>query len=128
MNEEAKIAGSAPTGADTAKIVVAIACVIGGIVAYYVLAGQPTWMRWLSMAGGVVLATIVFFLSQYGRDFWQFVLDSRIELRKVFWPNRNETGMTTLIVFGFVVVMSAFFWVLDLILASVTRFFTGAGA
>jgi preprotein translocase subunit SecE len=71
---------------------------------------------------------IIFFLSQHGRDFWQFVLDSRVELRKVFWPNRNETGMTTLIVFGFVTIMSLFFWVLDLALASITRLFTGAGA
>jgi preprotein translocase subunit SecE len=128
MTEEAKIAGSAPTGADTAKIVVSIALVIGGIVAFYVLAGSAPWQRWAAMAGGVVLATVVFFMSQHGRDFWQFVLDSRVELRKVFWPNRQETGMTTLIVFGFVVVMSLFFWVLDLILASVTRFFTGQGA
>jgi preprotein translocase subunit SecE len=128
MNEEAKVAGSAPTGADTAKIVVAIACVIGGIVGYYMLAGNPPWMRWLTMAGGVVLATVIFFLSQHGRDFWQFVLDSRVELRKVFWPNRQETGMTTLIVFGFVTIMSLFFWVLDLALASITRLFTGAGA
>jgi preprotein translocase subunit SecE len=128
MNEEAKIAGSAPTGADTAKLVVAIALVIGGIVGYYVLAGAPSWQRWGAMAGGVALAAIVFFLSQHGRDFTQFVLDSRVELRKVFWPKQQETLNTTLIVFAFVVVLSAFFWVLDLILASVTRFFTGQGA
>ena len=108
-------------------MIVAIACVIGGIVAYYLLSASPDWMRWLAMVAGVVLAALVFFVSQYGRDVWQFALDSRIELRKVFWPNRNETGMTTLIVFGFVIVMSLFFWVLDLILASVTRLFTGHG-
>ncbi len=127
MNEEVKIAGAAPTGGDTAKLVVSIAFVIGGIVAFYLLAARPDWMRWLAMVAGVALAAIVFFVSQYGRDAWQFALDSRIELRKIFWPNRQETGMTTMIVFGFVIVMSLFFWVLDLILASVTRLFTGHG-
>jgi preprotein translocase subunit SecE len=128
MNEEVKTAGSTPTGVDTAKIVAAVALVIAGIVAYYVLSGNPSWQRWLAMVGGVVLATIVFFTSQQGRDFWQFALDSRVELRKVFWPNRQETGMTTLIVFGFVTIMSLFFWVIDLILASLTRMITGQGA
>ncbi len=128
MNEQVKTTGSAPTGADTAKIVAAIALVVGGIVAYYLLADNPAWQRWLAMAGGVLLAIMVFFTSRQGRDFWQFVLDSRVELRKVFWPNRQETGMTTLIVFGFVTVMSLFFWVLDLILVSLTRMITGQGA
>ena len=40
----------------------------------------------------------------------QFVLDSRVELRKIVWPNRQETGMTTLVVFVFVIVAGVFFW------------------
>ncbi|HPF27793.1 MAG TPA: preprotein translocase subunit SecE [Steroidobacteraceae bacterium] len=127
MNEEAKHTGAVPTGGDSAKLILAIALVVGGIVAFYLLSARPEWMRWLAMVAGLGLAALVFFVSQYGRDLWQFALESRIELRKIFWPNRQETGMTTLIVFGFVIVMSLFFWVLDLILASITRMFTGQG-
>ena len=65
--------------------------------------------------------------SQYGRGFWQFVLDSRVELRKIVWPNRQETGMTTLVVFGFVIVAGLFFWVLDLGLAWATKALSGQG-
>ena len=57
---------------------------------------------------------MLFVWSQYGRNFWQFVLDSRVELRKIVWPTRQETGMTTLVVFVFVVVAGLFFWLLDL--------------
>jgi preprotein translocase subunit SecE len=46
-------------------------------------------------------------------------------LRKVFWPSRQETFTTTLVVLVFVAVASVFFWLLDLMLASVTKFFTG---
>jgi preprotein translocase subunit SecE len=70
---------------------------------------------------------LVFGLSPNGRGFWQFFLESRVELRKVFWPNRQETFTTTLVVLVFVVIASTFFWLLDLLLASVTRFFTGQG-
>jgi preprotein translocase subunit SecE len=43
----------------------------------------------------------------------------------VFWPTRDETFKTTLIVLVFVAIASTFFWVLDLLLAWATRFFTG---
>jgi preprotein translocase subunit SecE len=128
MNEEARVTTAEPATVDTAKLIVAIALAVAGVVAYYVLTDQPTWMRWVVMAGGFLLGLGVFAWSQYGSNFWQFALDSRIELRKVFWPTRQETLNTTMIVFAFVVITALFFWVLDLILASVTRYFTGQGA
>jgi preprotein translocase subunit SecE len=74
-----------------------------------------------------VLALVVLAWSQYGRGFWQFVLDSRVELRKVVWPTKNETGMTTLVVFGFVIIAGLFFWTLDLVLAWATKALSGQG-
>lgn len=116
-----------PTGADTAKVIVAVVLILAGIAGYYVLDGQPAWMRWLSVVGGLVLGAIAFAWSKHGSDLWQFMLDSRVELRKIVWPTRQETGMTTLVVFGFVVVAGLFFWVLDLVLAWATRALTGQG-
>jgi preprotein translocase subunit SecE len=112
---------------DKAKLAASILLVLGGVAAYYVLADQPSWQRWLAVAGGIVLAIAVFIWSQYGRSFWQFALDSRIELRKIVWPSRQETGMTTLVVFGFVVFAGLFFWLLDLVLAWATRALSGQG-
>ena len=93
----------------------------------YVLKSRPeAWASWVALFGGFALGILVFAFSQYGRNFWQFVLESRVELRKVFWPTRQETFTTTVVVLVFVVIASTFFWLLDLLLASVTRFFTGA--
>jgi preprotein translocase subunit SecE len=125
MNEQTTVQDASV--ADKAKITVTILLVIGGIAAYYVLSAQAAWMRWFAVLGGIVLGIAVFASSKPGRDFWQFMLDSRIELRKIVWPSRQETGMTTLVVFGFVIIAGLFFWVLDLVLAWATRILTGQG-
>jgi preprotein translocase subunit SecE len=129
MNDEVKQTTAEPTGADTAQLVAAILLVLGGIVAYYVLKSRPeVWASWVALFGGIALGILVFGVSRRGRDFWQFVLESRVELRKVFWPSRQETLTTTMVVLVFVVIAAVFFWLLDLGLASVTRFFTGQGS
>jgi preprotein translocase subunit SecE len=129
MNDEAKQTNAAPAAAGTAQLIAAIVLAVGGIVAFYVLKSRPeAWASWAALAGGVLLGVLVFAFSPNGRRFWQFVLESRVELRKVFWPSRQETFTTTVVVLGFVLVASIFFWLLDLTLAWVTRFFTGQGS
>jgi preprotein translocase subunit SecE len=115
--------------ADQLKLGVAVALLIGGLVAYYLLGNsESTWLRWLAVGAGIVLAAGVLVPSKYGADFKQFVADSRVELRKVVWPTRKETGMTTLVVFAFTVLAGVFFWVVDLVLAWAMRHITGQGS
>ena len=129
MNDEVKQQTAVPAGADTAKLIAAIILVIGGVVAYYVLKSRPeVWASWVAMFGCMLLGVLLFAFSRYGSSFWQFVLESRVELRKVFWPSRKETLNTTVIVLVFVAIASTFFWVLDLLLAFTTKFFTGTGS
>jgi preprotein translocase subunit SecE len=125
MTEEIKVPDAGAS--DKVKAAAAVLLAIGGIVGYYVLSAQPAWQRWLVVAAGIALALAMLAWSQYGKGFWQFVLDSRIELRKVVWPSRQETGMTTLVVFGFVIVAGLFFWLLDLGLAWATKALSGQG-
>ena len=129
MNDETKHTSTAPAATGTAQLVIAILLAVGGIAAFYFLKTRPeAWASWAGLAGGVVLGILVFAFSPYGRRFWQFVLEARVELRKVFWPTRQETFTTTLVVLGFVAIASVFFWVLDLLLAYATKFFTGQGS
>jgi len=86
------------------------------------------WLRWLPVVGSLALAALVLAFSYYGHEFRQFVELARVELRKIVWPNRQETGMTTLVVFIFVVVAGIFFWLLDLGLAWATKLITGQGS
>ena len=129
MNDEVKQTTAEPSGGDTVQLIAAILLALGGIVAYYLLKSRPeAWASWVAMFGGILLGVLLFAFSGYGRRFWRFALESRVELRKVFWPNRQETMTTTLVVLVFVVIASTFFWLLDLLLASATRFFTGQGS
>ncbi len=74
-----------------------------------------------------MLAVVVFGSSARGKLVWQFVQDSRQELRKVVWPTRQETTTTTMVVFAFMIIVGLFFWGLDLFLSWATRFLTGQG-
>jgi preprotein translocase subunit SecE len=125
MTEQAQPGG--PSALDTVKLSAAIAILVGGIAAFYLLGTLPIAARWaivlLSFAGGVFVAL----QSAQGRTIWQFVQGSRIELRKVVWPTRQETLQTTLVVFVAVLAMGIFFWVLDWILGYLTRALTGQG-
>ena len=126
MNDEAKQASTAQAAGGTVQLIVAILLALGGIVGFYVLESRPeVWMHWVSLAAGFVLGTLVFAFSPNGPRFWRFVLEARVELRKVFWPSRQETFTTTMVVLVFVLVASVFFWALDLLLAYATRYFTG---
>jgi preprotein translocase subunit SecE len=114
--------------ANTVKLVVAILLVLAGVAGFYVLSSQAAWLRWLAVVGGIVLGGLVIAFSQYGTDLKQFIALSRIELRKIVWPNRQETGMTTLVVLGFVVIAGLFFWGIDLVLAWATQALTRQGS
>jgi preprotein translocase subunit SecE len=114
-------------GSSNAPLWIASLLLLAGVAGYYVLTSQPQWVRWLSVVAGFAAGATVFSLSAVGRDFRQFVLDARNELRKVFWPTRQETWQTTLVVFIFAVVAGIFFWVLDLFLAWATKLLSGQG-
>ena len=124
MTDETKIPDTA-SSADIAKLVVAILFLVAGIAGYYLL--DNLWLRWGSVVAGLVLGAVVVGFSGYGRRLWAFSEAARVELRKVVWPTRDETMKTTVAVVIFVTVAGVFFWVLDLVLAWATRFWTTPG-
>ena len=123
MTDETK--SDAATTADNAQLTVAILCLVAGIAGYYLL--DNLWLRWGSVVAGLALGGVVVALSGYGRRLWAFSESARVELRKVVWPTQDETRKTTLAVFVFVTIAGLFFWLLDLVLAWATRFWTSPG-
>ena len=114
---------------DSARLVLAGALLIGGLFGYYYYGDQYSQVYRVI---GVLLATILAFVmaitTDPGRRLWRFAQGSRIELRKVIWPTRQEAFQTTIAVIVFVIVMGVFFWCLDLLLLWVTQTLTGRGA
>jgi preprotein translocase subunit SecE len=126
MNEQAEKSGVAPV--DALKLVLAASALVGGMVAYYAFESQPQVLRVLMVLGGLVAGLVLLYWSAPGRELWDYVQGSRVELRKMVWPTRQETWRTTLVVFIFVMALGVFFWIVDWALAKGMRFVTGQGA
>src|SRR5450755_5162727 len=117
-----------PVGAaakDTVLMTLSIVVLFAGIVAFYWFDEQPLLVRVAMVIVGLGAAAGLMWFSWYGREFWQFALAARIELRKVVWPEREETIKTTYVVFIFAIAMGVFFFLLDLVLTWMTRFLGG---
>ena len=112
---------------DKIKIALAIACVIGGVAAYYYFAETPLVLRVLMVMGGLVAAGGVAWLSTPGKEFFAFAQEAWQEAGRVSWPTRKETIQTTMIVFGFVVIMALFLFSIDTTLAWIVKLLTGRG-
>ena len=83
-------------------------------------------LRVLMVLGGLALGIGIAMTSAQGQQLWAFIQGSRIEIRKVVWPTRQETTQTAIAVFVFTLVMMLFFWGLDSVLLIITRYFVGS--
>ncbi|NJK42243.1 MAG: preprotein translocase subunit SecE [Aquincola sp.] len=100
------------TGADKAKLAVAALLVVGAVVAFYLVKGDP-WVRWVALVVLLAAAVATFFTSETGKQLVAFGRDSWREVQKVVWPTRKESLQMTGYVFAFVIVMALFLWLTD---------------
>ena len=101
------------TVADKAKLVLAVALVLGALTGFYLVAKQGPIVQWVVLVGGLVAAVLVFGISEPGKQLVAFGRDAWREVKKVVWPTRKEAIQMTLYVFGFVVIMALFLWLTD---------------
>jgi preprotein translocase subunit SecE len=116
-----------PTFVDTAKLTLAVLILLAGLVGYYYFADAAALLRAFGVVVALAAGIGVLFTSFQGRLLWKFIQGSRIELRKVVWPTREETIQTTLVVLIFTLIGGVFFWLLDLLLLFLTSKITGQG-
>ena len=110
---------------DNALLMLSIVAILGGIAAFYWYDERMLPLRIGMVVVGLAAGAGLLWLSSYGREFVQFFQAARVELRKVVWPDRQETIRTTYIVFGFAIAMGLFFFVLDWVLTWMTRLVGG---
>lgn len=72
------------------------------------------WTRIGVIIALIVSALIALALTNQGSAFKTLLLDSRIELRRVTWPSKNETLQYTWQVSVVCLIMALLIWILDL--------------
>lgn len=110
---------------DVVKQVFSVVFVIAGIAAFYYFSDFRLLYRILGLVvifGGSIgmLAT-----TAWGGAIAAFIADSKIEVRKIVWPTKDETTRTTLLVFAMVSIVSLVLWLLDTFLFWGVRILTG---
>ena len=101
------------TSLDWLKWLVVFILFVAGIGANYYYNAQPWPLRllgWLFLLG-IMLAVAM--QTRQGKLAVSFVRESKTELRKVFWPTRQETVQTTLFVAAMVVILALILWGID---------------
>jgi preprotein translocase subunit SecE len=101
------------TTSDKLMLALAVLLVLAGVVGFYLLADQSGYLRAVALIVGIGAGIAVALYSTSGKGFIAFSKDSYREVRKVVWPTRKEASQTTLVVFGFVLVMAVYLWVSD---------------
>jgi preprotein translocase subunit SecE len=124
MSAKAEVESS---GMDVAKLALSVLLLILGIYAFYYFAAESTLLRVLGLLVVVGVSAAIAYRTAVGQRLWGFVSDSRMEVRKVVWPTRQETVQTTLIVFVMVLIMGILLWLFDMVLMSIVRALTGQG-
>jgi len=113
---------------DTIKLLIAVAALVGGVYAYYYYETQIAQaIRVLMVLGGTIAGIGIAMTSVQGQRLWHFIQGSRVEIRKVIWPTKQETTQTAIAVFVFTLIMMLFFWVLDLGLLKLVSYLVGGG-
>ncbi|WP_291792179.1 preprotein translocase subunit SecE [Candidatus Thioglobus sp.] len=93
----------------------AILIVIASFAAFYLdpLSLITTLFKVLFLLTGLVVAGLVFFKTPQGKRLAIFTKETKIELRKVVWPTRDETVKTTGMIMVAVVIVAIFLWIVD---------------
>jgi preprotein translocase subunit SecE len=113
------------TKLDWLKWLIVIVLIVAGLVANYYYSQQPWplrllgWLFLLGVAGGIAA------LTRQGKQVINFARESRMELRKVVWPTRQETVQTTLVIGAVVIILALVLWFIDGVLVWAVGWLTG---
>ncbi|GAL12919.1 preprotein translocase subunit SecE [Vibrio astriarenae] len=112
-------------GADTFKWIVAFALAAAAVVGNYLYGEMSVVIRAAGVVVLIAAALGVAATTMKGKAAISFAKESRMEVRKVVWPTRQETTQTTLIVLAVSIVMALALWGIDGIMVRLVAFVTG---
>lgn len=114
MNSKVTSEGSSKL--DALKWLVVIAIIAVGVVGNSLYAKESLLYRVLALLVLALVAGFVAATTAKGRSVLQLFREAKNEIRKVVWPNRQETLQTTAVVVVTVLIVGLLLWGLDSLL------------
>ena len=97
-------------------LIAAIGVLIMGMILFYYFSDIRLFYRVVGMIAVLILSGYIGYQSDFGKLVYSYVTDSKIELKKVTWPTKQETTQTTLGVIFVVIVVGILLWLFDMLL------------
>ncbi|GAA3550888.1 preprotein translocase subunit SecE [Zobellella aerophila] len=98
---------------------------VAAVVANYLYSDLAVFIRAAGVVVAVAIAGFLAYQTQKGKSSFAFARESRMEMRKVVWPTRQEAIQTTLIVLAVTALVGLFLFLLDGLLVWLVNLVTG---
>jgi|TARA_B100000242_G_scaffold284824_1_gene248570 preprotein translocase subunit SecE len=97
-------------------LILSIGVLITGMILFYYFSEVRLFYRVVGMISVVIFSAFIAYQSDFGKLVYSYVTDSKVELKKVSWPTKQETTQTTLGVIFVVIVVGILLWLFDMLL------------
>ena len=104
------------TKSSKSYLILSIGVLISGMILFYYYSDVRLFYRVIGMISVVIFSAFIAYQSDFGKLVYSYVTDSRVELKKVTWPTKQETTQTTLGVIFVVIVVGILLWLFDMLL------------
>ena len=97
-------------------LLLSIGVLITGMILFYYYSDVRLFYRVVGMITVVIFSAFIAYQSDFGKLVYSYVTDSKVELKKVTWPTKQETTQTTLGVIFVVIIVGILLWLFDMLL------------
>ena len=98
---------------DWLKWIVVMCLVVAGVAGNWYFGDWPLLYRALALVALGLTAGFAALQTERGQRVWNLAREARTELRRVVWPNRQETTQTTIMVLILILAFALLLWGLD---------------
>ena len=102
---------------NTPFTLLSLTLLLAGIVMFYYFIDIRLFYRVLGLLFILIVSSLILYQTSFGKTVYGYVIDSKIELKKVTWPTKQETTQTALGVVVIVVIIGILLWLLDMLLS-----------
>lgn len=102
---------------NTPFTLLSLTLLLAGIVMFYYFIDIRLFYRALGLLFILIASSLILYQTSFGKTIYGYVIDSKIELKKVSWPTKQETTQTALGVVVIVVIIGILLWLFDMLLS-----------